>query len=221
MAIKLGQSGLVYSDASTQTTKYDSSLDRGKVLRVDYFTSSGTWTKPAGCRKILVQIIGGGGGACGHCESGGAGGFAEKLIDVTSVTSVEVTIGGAGDGRGYHQGCGGGGTTSFGSYCSASGGNGANTWGSHTGGHGGVGSGGDVNLHGGGGRSHGDQGQAKGGEGYFGGASVSGHHGNNFYSHYSEGLNHNPPGTGGSGEWTSHSRGAHGTSGACVVYNYA
>ena len=88
------------------------------------------------------------------------------------------------------------------------------------GGHGGHGSGGDVNLWGGGGRSHGDQGQDRGGESFFGGSQCAGHHGGNYYRHYSENLNHNPPGTGGNGEWTSHSRGGNGTAGICIVYNY-
>lgn len=220
MSIKLGQTGVTYPDNSLQSTKYSTALDKGKVIRVDVWRGgSYTWNKPAGCTKILVQVIGGGGGGCGHCESGGAGGFAEKVIDVTGISSVAVTVGGAGDGRNYHQGCGGGGTTSFGSYLSASGGNGANSWGSHTGGHGGVGSGGDINLHGGGGRSHGDQGQAKGGEGYYGGAEPSGHHGGNYYAHYGEG--HASPGAGGGGEWTSHSRGGYGREGMCVVYNFS
>ena len=61
-------------------------------------------------------------------------------------TTVSVTIGGGGDGRNYHQGCGDGGTSSFGSYVSASGGYGANrNWG-HSGGHGGIGSGGAMNY---------------------------------------------------------------------------
>ena len=223
MSIKLTQTGVVMPDGQTQTSKMDTTTDKGKLIAVDQWTSNGTWTKRSNVSKIHVITVGGGGGGCGHCESGGSGGYAEKLIDVSGLATgatVSVTVGGAGDGRGYHQGCGNGGTTSFGSYVSAIGGYGANTdWG-HTGGRGGHGSGGDVNLWGGGGRSHGDQGQTRAGESFFGGSNVAGHHGGNYYVHYSENLNHNPPGTGGNGEWTTHSRGAHGSPGICIVYNY-
>lgn len=220
MAIKLTSSGVLMPDGKTQTTKMDYSKDKGKLISVNTWTGNGTWTKPADCTKVHVICVGGGGGGCGHNESGGAGGYAEKMIDVTSVSSVAVTVGGGGDGRSYHQGCGNGGTTSFGSYVSATGGYGANTdWG-HTGGRGGHGSGGDVNLWGGAGRSHGDQGQDRGGESFFGGSQVAGHHGGHYYRHWSENLNHNPPGTGGNGEWHGHSRGGYGTAGICIVYNY-
>lgn len=223
MSIKLGQTGLVMPDGRTQTTKMDSSTDRGKLIAVDNWTGNGTWTKRADVHKIHVTVVGGGGGGSGHCESGGAGGYAEKLIDVSGWadgTTVAITIGGGGAGINYANAATNGNTTSFGSYVSATGGIGANrTWG-HTGGQGGHGSGGDVNLWGGGGRSHGDQGQARAGETFFGGSQVAGHHGGNYYTHYSENLNHNPPGTGGGGEWTSHSRGGNGTPGICIVHNY-
>ena len=73
MSIKLGQTGIQYPDGGIQGTKYGADLDKGRVIRVDVWRDNATWTKPAGCRKILVQVIGGGGGGCGHCESGGAG----------------------------------------------------------------------------------------------------------------------------------------------------
>ena len=52
------------------------------VVSCQTFTASGTWTKPAGIRYIRVQLVGGGGGGGGHGESGGAGGYSEKIIDV-------------------------------------------------------------------------------------------------------------------------------------------
>ena len=66
---------------------------------------SGFWTVPIGIGKCRVRMFGGGGTA------GGGGGFSLKAIyDLTGVTSVPVIVGGAG------------GTSSFGSYCSATGG---------------------------------------------------------------------------------------------------
>lgn len=219
--VTINNSGIVLPDGQTQTSTMNASLDRGKLISVNSWTSNGTWTRPSGCRKILVICVGGGGGGCGHNESGGAGGYVEKLMDVTSISSASVTIGGGGDGRTYHRGCGDGGQTNFGGYCYATGGYGANRDWSHTGGRGGHGGGGNVNLWGGAGRSHGDQGQDDGGQSFFGGSQVAGHHGGYYYRHWSEGLNHNPPGSGGNGEWSQHSRGGYGTSGICIVYNYS
>jgi hypothetical protein len=119
------------------------------------FTSNATWTKPAGVTKILVRLVGGGGAGSGVGESGAAGGFAERLIDVTSISSVTVTIGlGSTSPTNYSGRAGNGSTTSFGSFLSATGGNGANTSHQHCGGLPGLGSGGDVNLYGGGGNGH-------------------------------------------------------------------
>ena len=75
---------------------------------------SGTWTVPAGVGKVRVRLFGAGAG-----QSGGGGGFALKTIyDLSGVTSVAVTVGAGVNGSG--------GTSSFGSYVSASGGVGGN-----------------------------------------------------------------------------------------------
>ena len=131
---------------------------------IQIFTSSGTWTKPTGCKKIKVTVQGGGGGA-GGCTSqggnhvsqgGGAGGAAIEYIDVTSVASVSVTRGaGGGGGNGSSGNGASGGTSSFGSYCSASGGSGgvarggnAGTDTQRAGANCGIGSGGIINIKG-------------------------------------------------------------------------
>ena len=89
--------------------------------------STHTWTKPSWCTRIRVRMVGGGGGGGGHGECGGAGGYVEKSIhDLTGVNSVAVTIGGGGNHTHYHHNAGNGGTSSFGSYCSATGGSGSN-----------------------------------------------------------------------------------------------
>ena len=107
-----------------------------------------TYTKPSGCTKVKVTVIGGGGGG-GGCRrasntpsviitsgAGGAGGTAIKLIDGASVGATEtITVGAGGAGGvGYHNVAGGsvaesGGQSSFGSHCTASGG----SYGWHTG----------------------------------------------------------------------------------------
>ena len=98
------------------------------------FTSNGTWSKPAGVGSIKIQVVGAGGGGSGKCEAGGAGGFSERVLDATNISSVSVTIGNPGGGTNY-SGCGGGGnSSSFGSYATSSGGTGANCRQQHAGG---------------------------------------------------------------------------------------
>jgi hypothetical protein len=216
MAITLGSSGITFTDGSTQTTNYPQ--DRGMPVSITTFTSNGTYTVPSNCRTILVQIVGGGGGSAGYCESGGAGGFAEGVFSVTPGASYAVTIGGGGGGVGYYAAAGRGGTSSFGSLISATGGYGANNNQSHGGGHGGSGSGGQINLDGGTGAGHGNSashGQpAGGGPSFFGGPG--GQYRSTTPSNYSPAL-----GSGATGGRTND--GGSGTGapgGVCVVYAY-
>lgn len=218
MAITLGASGVVFSDGTTQASKFDSSMDAGELLSTTTFTASGTWTKPAGCNKVIVKLVGGGGGGSGHCESGGAGGYAEKVVDVSAVSTVAVTVGGGGGAVGYYGAGGDGGTSSFGTYCSATGGYGANRHVGHTGGHGGVGSGGDVNLLGGTGTGHSNNGSqqvaGRGGSSFWGGTTGSAHNNSNPSSIY-----YTSPGSGGAGANQGYNY-RNGSAGMVVVYAY-
>jgi len=139
------------------------------------FTSNGTWNRPTGVTRIHVQVVGGGGGGTGHGEAGGAGGYAEEVLNVTSISSVSINIGGGGGGNNYHRTAGNGGTTSFGPYLSAGGGEGARRVGGHSGGRPGTGSGGNVNMYGGGGAGHTNHGGGEGGMSYFGGSCIGVH----------------------------------------------
>jgi hypothetical protein len=184
------------------------------------YTGNSTYTKSGSDVKMLrVICVGAGGGGRGYHESGGGGGYAERIIQADGISTVSVTVG-TGSGGGYYFGFSGqGGTTSFGSFCSATGGYGANQNRSHAGGHGGVGSGGNINFYGGGGGGHapghnnqqgGESGQ--GGGTFFGGGSPGRHGGNSF-------SDIGAPGGGAFGGAGNHNGGT-GLTGICIVYEY-
>ena len=159
------------------------------------FTSTGTYTKPAHINTIRVFITGAGAsggagsGSWNNGGGGGAGGTAIKLIDVSGLATgatIAVTIGTGGAATTVNgQEGNGGGTSSFGSYCSATGGEaGGAAWSTTTDngqkGNGGTGVDGDINLIGGdGGASGGGQIHDESGSGAIGGASYWGGGGQN------------------------------------------
>ena len=116
-----GSSSYIIPSLSGQSGKFlttnGSTLSWGEVSGTSGFrsmqvwTSNGTWNRPAGVKSIKVQVVGAGGGGSGYCESGGAGGFSERVIDVTNVSLVTVTVGNPGGGTNY-SGCGGNGNAS-------------------------------------------------------------------------------------------------------------
>ena len=213
-----GQSGRFVTNNGSSLSWGDVNLSTG-IRSMQVWTSNGTWSRPSGVKTIMVTVTGAGGGGSGHCESGGAGGTAQRQIDVTNVSSVSVSVGNPGGGTNY-SGCGGSGnTSSFGSYCSASGGLGANCSQQHAGGYGGNGSGGSLNIYGGGGNGHGSHysyGNHTAGVSYFGGTQPSSHNQGN-YSHRHQ--SHCAWGAGGNGSQHGN-RGARGREGVVVVQEF-
>lgn len=120
---------------------------------------SGTFVVPVGVANVRVRLWGAGGS--GGNNVGGGGGFAMKVINVSGVSSVAVTVGAAVQNTT-------GGTSSFGSFVSATGGVGAGT------GAGGTGVGGDVNYVGGTSSVGGGGAANLFGNGGFGGGSAGG-----------------------------------------------
>lgn len=150
------------------------------------FTSSGTFTVPAGVSEVEVEVWGGGGGSSAssgagvYTNGGGGGGYSRKIVaGLAPGGTVTVTIGAGGSATSSGVTGGAGGTSSFGSHCSATGGAGAATAVGY-GALAGSGSGGDVNLSGGQGAGaipgvnagNGGDG-AQGGAGGWGGQSTS------------------------------------------------
>ena len=139
----------------------------GGFSNLQIFTSSGSWTVPAGITKAKVTVIGGGGGGGGvngdgfvGGGGGGGGGSIRLVTGLTPGNSVTVTVGAGGTAANDTAG-GAGGTSSFGAFCSATGGagggrrlNGASDSGSNvvpscaTGASAGSGSSGDINMSG-------------------------------------------------------------------------
>jgi hypothetical protein len=188
------------------------------ISSMSIFTGSGTYTKTAGVRFIWVQCQGAGGGASGHGESGAAGGYSERLIDATSITTVAVTIDGGGGGTFYNNAGGNAGGTSFGTFLSASGGHGANRHNNHNGGLPGVGSGGDLNIYGGAGGGHEQRSSGMGGSSFWGGPAPSGHPQGGNFAHNHQG--HSAPGTGGTSGYFSGHRGSDGRPGIVVITEF-
>jgi len=117
-------------DADLIDGLHASEIGGGKI-----FTSSGTFTVPAGVTKVYVSMCGGGGGGGGGGSNrkggpgGGAGAYFKKPVTVTPGATYTITVGAGGAGGAGSTTVNGqpgqaGGTSSFGSLLSATGGGG-------------------------------------------------------------------------------------------------
>ncbi|MFH2182199.1 hypothetical protein GVI60_13275 [Citrobacter freundii] len=108
----------------------------GRLLGVQTFGNSGTYTKSAGVTKIIVEAVGGGGASgnlsatasnnCGISAAGSPGAYGKAFYYQNIPASVSVTVGGGGVGGAGPDGSGGdGGQTSFGSLLVCPGGKGS------------------------------------------------------------------------------------------------
>ncbi|CAB4125874.1 hypothetical protein UFOVP181_364 [uncultured Caudovirales phage] len=212
--------GSAYQILATNSANNALNFVPSGIYRMQVFTGNGTWTRAANVRYIHIQIQAGGGGASGHGESGAAGGYAERVLEVmqNGINSVGITIGGGGGGTYYSSAGGDGGTSSFGPYVSAGGGHGANRQNQHNGGVSGTGSGGDLNLYQGSGGGHEQRSSGMGGSTFFGGPAPAGHPQGGHFSHTHQG--HSAPGTGGTSGFFSGHRGSDGRPGICVITEY-
>lgn len=149
---------------SSSTDSWEGQLggDSGSGIFAQLFTSSGTFTVPSGVSAVKVTVIGGGGGGGGATAGvgqisvgggGGGGGTAIKWVTgLVPGSTVTVTVGIGGSGNSGSNGLAqSGGTSSFGTHCSATGGVGGALVGNNAGvgGSGGNGSNGNFNIPGG------------------------------------------------------------------------
>ena len=114
------------------------SISGGYANMVVYSTpGSFTWTKPNGVSKVLVECWGGGasGGQVFYNNQywdagGGGGGYARSIVDISNQTSIQIQVGQggrSGASRNYPVNfIDAGGSSSFGTFVSATGGQGAN-----------------------------------------------------------------------------------------------
>jgi hypothetical protein len=110
------------------------------------FTTSGTFTVPAGVTSITIEVVGAGGDGGGNGGGGGGGGgYSSGTYSVTPLTTLPVIVGIGGSGPAT-------GTSSVSTFLSATGGdNGTSVSNPNIGGGGagGTGSGGTINYNGG------------------------------------------------------------------------
>jgi hypothetical protein len=133
----------------------------GGMAGVQAYTSGGTWTKATResalgitITKVIVEVQGAGGSGSASTNYGGgaAGGFAKKLVDVSSVTASPITVGAGGAGLAAGGGAGNaGGLSSWADSVNTDvvGNGGAGKPNSTAGATGGTGTGGDINITGG------------------------------------------------------------------------
>ena len=211
---------------------------------IEVFTSSGTWTKNAGLKAVIVEVIAGGGGGSTRGvvgkvtiagAGGGGGGFSRKLILAASLGSTEtVTVGtgGTASKTGTTNTDGGtGGASSFGSHVTTTGGGGGQKYdgaapatSSAVGGSGGTGTSTfsnsppeGLNI---GGQKASDVNAAFGGDGGLAGFAYSGS-GNGAKSTSAGSATTSLYGGGGGGGYSSGTNNAAlGSDGAVIVYEY-
>jgi hypothetical protein len=89
------------TDKSTETLAYVGDATGTPATTTQSFTSSGTWSVPAGVTSVTVDIWGGGGGGSGGDSAqvgGGAGAYVHSVVNVTPGNNYTVTVGTGGTG---------------------------------------------------------------------------------------------------------------------------
>lgn len=204
----------------------------GRLINVQTFTASGTYSPTPGAKKIRITLTGGGGGG-GGCQAtsssqtyfgagGGAGATVISQFILTGAANYPFIIGTGGAGGVSAVKGSNGSATTFSSILSAPGGLGGTKEGATNtgGGYGGMATAGDIRINGG----DGGDGQSgttavsgQGGASYFGGGGRAGAGG---------GIDGKAPGSGGGGAYDvgysgSSMNGGKGASGLIIIEEYS
>ncbi|WP_369788287.1 hypothetical protein [Rouxiella sp. WC2420] len=160
VSIPAGMTAAINGDGTNITQDTNILGVTGRLINVQTFTASGTYTPSAGVKAIKVTVTGGGGGGAG-CKStssagafsgagGGSGATAIAYLLVTSTAGVAITVGAGGAGGAGVAAGSLGGTSSYGTTVNATGGGGGGRQSnSSAGGTGGTATGGTQNISGG------------------------------------------------------------------------
>lgn len=91
-----GTSGQVLTSNGAGAPAWATPAAGGGLLGIQVFTSSGTFTVPAGVTRVKVTVTGGGGGGTSGTGFGGSGATAIKYFSVSPGNTLSITIGGGG-----------------------------------------------------------------------------------------------------------------------------
>jgi len=171
---EMGNNTFTATNTFSGVTQFNSLITGHASTAIRVYTSTTTWSKPAGLEYVTVWVCGAGGnGGAGSASSdsgggGGAGGCGFEMLDSTELAATSTILVGVSTGAG--------GVSSFSSFCTANSGTNANA---DDPGTGGTASSCDINLTGQGGSggvalSSGDLSGAAGGSSHFGGGGNGG-----------------------------------------------
>lgn len=85
--------GLVYIPQFQRLPIPSVYADETITKKVDTFTSSGTWTAPAGVTSVVVEAWGAGGGGSTAVGGGGGGAYSKSTVGVTPANNYDVVVG--------------------------------------------------------------------------------------------------------------------------------
>jgi hypothetical protein len=238
---------LYLGSGNWQVTNYSTATPgpKGRLIDLQIFTSSGTWTKPSGTNGAWVRCVGpgGGGGAAdtgsagngSEAAGGGAGGYIEEYITsgLGATETVTIGTGGAGASAANTAGADGSGASSFGAFNSAGFGLGGagmangSTGLEAVGGAGGTNSGATISVVGqAGANAWRVQGTSGSGFGGGGGSTSLGEGGRGAIStggtqNGSNGVGYGSGGGGGGSQASGQGDGGDGKNGICIVASYS